>query len=98
MLDILLLSTFSVLWIMGVSCITSEDQPFHFIRRWFERREHVLLKPVILCSRCMSSLHTWLWLAVFIDGEWWQYLLAALTAPILTFGAVFWLTNVMVEE
>jgi len=50
---------------LGFRCITGPGMIFYFLRKPFENANKVvkyIAKPFILCSTCMASVHTIIWL------------------------------------
>ena len=61
---------------IGFRCITGKGMIFYFLRGWLDKISEYeelnnygkillyIMKPVILCSTCMASVHTLLWYPV----------------------------------
>jgi hypothetical protein len=84
---------------LGVRAITDRGMIFYFMREWVDRIENekilsaafipkyrvavYAMKPVLTCSTCMASVHTFIWFPIFTGGfDLW-------IVPTMLIGAFF---------
>tara|TARA_R110000782_G_scaffold8498_1_gene27720 strand:+ start:200 stop:511 length:312 start_codon:yes stop_codon:yes gene_type:complete len=86
---------------LGFRAITGKGMILYFLRKPFDNSTDKALiyamKPVLLCSTCMASVHTLIWFPI-ITGEFFTANLILVMLMVATLNTLIWAVVEMVQK